>query len=117
MDLPPGQAKNLQEAAWAARQKMDNKGGYLEVSPVPAPVLPALPKGEALSVSALEGTWTSEIRFYRVSPAQMILDLRESMTSEFHSGASVQRRIRCAERRKQFERAPIRLSSSEEPGA
>lgn len=76
VELPPGQAKNLQAAAWAARQELDKKGGYLKVSPVPAPVLPGLPQGEALSVSALEGTWTGEIRFYRVSPARMVLDLR-----------------------------------------
>ena len=76
VDLPPGQAKNLQKAAWATRRKLDKKAGYLDVFPVPSPVLPLLPKGEALSASTLEGTWTGEIKFYPVGPAQMVLDFR-----------------------------------------
>lgn len=77
VDLPPGQAKILQAAAWAAKRQLDKKGGYLDVSPVRLPALPALPGGEPLSASALAGTWTGEILFYPVGPVQMSLELRQ----------------------------------------
>jgi hypothetical protein len=75
VDLPPDQAKILQTAAWAARQRLD-KNGYLKVAPVRPPALPALPGGVELSASVLGGTWTGEIMFYPVGPVQMNLELR-----------------------------------------
>lgn len=76
VDLPPAQARILQKAAWASRQRLDENGGYIDVSPVLAPSLSPLPEGEALSTLALEGTWTGEIKFYDVGPVRMVLDLR-----------------------------------------
>jgi hypothetical protein len=76
VELPPAEAKILQAAAWDAKRQLDKKGGYLNVSPVPAPAAPTLPEGETLSVSTLEGTWTGEMLFYPVGTVRLVLELK-----------------------------------------
>jgi hypothetical protein len=76
VDLPPSEAKILQAAAWDAKRQLDKKGGYLTVAPVPPLAPPALPEGQVLTVSSLEGIWTGEMLFYPVGPVGMVLELK-----------------------------------------
>jgi hypothetical protein len=78
VNLPPEQARVLQNAAWQARQLLDRNGGYLDVSPLPPPGLPALPPGTELSPAKLEGTWTGTILFYPTGPAEMTLRIENA---------------------------------------
>ena len=74
-DILPAEAKVLQSASWRAWRQLAERGGYLDVAPVPAPT-PVLPAGMPLDASRLEGAWTGEILFYPAGPAEMTLTLR-----------------------------------------
>jgi hypothetical protein len=76
VDLPPDEARELQEAAWTVVQQLEKNGGYLDVSPVPPSVSAPLPAGTPISPSTLEGTWSGSMLFYPSGPTQMILQLR-----------------------------------------
>jgi len=76
VDLPPAQAQAIQAAAWESYQQLKRDGGYLKVSPVPAPVPPPLPAGAALTVEGLAGTWKGKILFYPAGPVEMVLQLQ-----------------------------------------
>ena len=81
VDLPPAQAQAIQAAAWESYQQLKRNGGYLKVSPVPAPMPPPLPAGAELSVEGLAGTWKGQILFYPAGPVEMVLRLQ-------HDGAA-----------------------------
>jgi hypothetical protein len=72
-DLSSERARVLQDAAWHSYQNFDEVAKHL--LPVPMPELPALPKGDALTVSEIEGRWKGVLNFYPppFSPAEMEL--------------------------------------------
>jgi hypothetical protein len=76
VDLPADQARVLQSAAWAAWEQLKRGGGYLDVSPVPAPTVAPLPAGQVLPASAIDGTWVGSLLFYPAGPAAMTLQLQ-----------------------------------------
>jgi hypothetical protein len=61
-DLSSEQARVLQDGAWHAYQNFDEVARHLVR--VPMPEQPALPKGDALTVSEIEGRWKGVLNFY-----------------------------------------------------
>jgi hypothetical protein len=78
VNLPAEQARKLQEAGWRASLELRRNGGYLPSTPPSTPSLAALPAGERLDKSNLEGTWNGKILFYPVGPVDMTLRLQSS---------------------------------------
>jgi hypothetical protein len=76
-DLPMDRAQTVQNAAWAAWQKLEENGGRLIVSPVPVPTVAPLPAGTQLSAADLEGTWSGNLLLYPPPflPLEMVLHL------------------------------------------
>lgn len=91
VDLPEDQARALQTSAWAEVEELAAHGGFLNVSPVPAPTLPELPSGLSLA-PGIEGSWTGKMVFIPNAPADMLLKIRREGSSwkghlelQFHS--------------------------------
>ena len=92
VDIPGEQARALQTSAWSATEELARHGGYLKVSPVPAPTLPPLPAGISLAGAGAEGAWSGKLMFIPSAPADMLLKIRREGTSwkghlelQFHS--------------------------------
>ncbi len=77
VDLEPRRAKILQAAAWSAWRKVSGKNGPVDIPPAPAPMLPSLPEGEALTAASLAGLWAGEFLFYPQGPARLVLSLKK----------------------------------------
>lgn len=73
VDLPPGEARSLQSAAWAVSRHVKRSGGYPKASHVQPPTLPPLPAGLPLSVPKLTGNWRGRLLFYPAGPVDMTL--------------------------------------------
>jgi hypothetical protein len=73
-DLPPGDAKLLQKAAWGAISEFAARWKKI-ASVAPADPVPALPPGQKLS--ALDGQWRGKMLFYPgVGPVELALTFK-----------------------------------------
>lgn len=79
VDLPPAQARELQEAAWDASVFIRLHGASLSTAFPPVPSLSELPTGEKLDTTNLAGLWTGKILFYPAGPVDMTLRLQPSV--------------------------------------
>jgi hypothetical protein len=79
VDLPPEQARKLQQAAWRASVFIRLHGASLPTKLPPAPSLSALPVGEPITSANLQGTWTGQILFYPAGPVDMTLRLEPAL--------------------------------------
>lgn len=79
VDLPPAQARELQETAWDASVFIRLHGASLSTAFPPVPALSDLPTGEKLDTSNLAGVWTGKIFFYPAGPVDMTLQLQPSV--------------------------------------
>lgn len=79
VDLPPAQARELQQAAWDASVFIRLHGASLSTAFPPVPSLSELPTGEKLDTTNLAGLWTGKILFYPAGPVDMTLRLQPSV--------------------------------------
>lgn len=79
-DLPPDWAQAVQNAAWAAWQKLKENEGRPIVSPMPVATVVPLPAGKQLIAADLEGTWSGNLLLYPPPflPLEMVLHLNRA---------------------------------------